>query len=146
MRDISIRFEKEDRGRTYFIVDDACILLAYFTLTTKEVTLSAAASKSQKKTLKASSDTLKVKAHLIGQIGKNENVRDNPINLKLILEEAYCIIDQARQLIGGRVIILECENKLVQLYEKHGFKVLQTSPDIKDNTLITMFDVIKAQN
>lgn len=39
------------------------------------------------------------------------------------------ILSDAQDLIGGRVIILECEDneKLMQLYESIGFQVLQKS-------------------
>ena len=46
--------------------------------------------------------------------------------------------NMAQALIGGRVIILECENNqsLISLYEKHGYKLL----DITDETnLKTMY-------
>ena len=109
------------------------------------MTLPATTSKSQKKKLKANNETLKVKSHLIGQLGKNENIPDNPLNLKIILEEAYSIIDQARSLIGGRVIILECQDldRLICLYQDHSFQVLETVPDNESDVLITMYDVIK---
>lgn len=79
-----------------------------------------------------------VNAYLIGQIGKNDSVVDNQINLPYILEEAYTIIDKANQLVGGRVIILECEKaeKLVSLYQANGFNILIDNPAER---LITMY-------
>ena len=75
---------------------------------------------------------------MIGQIGKNSQIPNNSIKLDTILNEIYSVIAQAQALIGGRVIILECENNqsLISLYEKHGYKLL----DITDETnLKTMY-------
>lgn len=81
-------------------------------------------------------------AYLIGQIGKNDDILDNQINLEFILEEAYTIIDRANQLVGGRVIILECEKaeKLVSLYQRNGFDILIDNPAER---LITMYTFVR---
>ncbi len=85
-------------------------------------------------------NTLKV--YLIGQIGKNSLVKPNPIKLDTILSEIYNVISQAQALIGGRVIILECENqpKLIALYERHGFKLIETING--SDSLLTMYTSI----
>ncbi|EPV7090017.1 hypothetical protein ACV9W2_003656 [Acinetobacter baumannii] len=85
-------------------------------------------------------NTLKV--YLIGQIGKNSLVKPNPIKLDVILSEIYNVISQAQALIGGRVIILECENqpKLIALYERHGFKLIETMNG--SDSLLTMYTSI----
>lgn len=81
-------------------------------------------------------------AYLIGQLGKNDSINDNLINLELILEEAYTLIDKANQLVGGRVIILECEKvaKLVSLYQSTGFNILIDNPAER---LITMYTFVR---
>jgi len=84
----------------------------------------------------------RVNAYLIGQLGKNDSINDNLINLELILEEAYTLIDKANQLVGGRVIILECEKvaKLVSLYQSAGFNILIDNPAER---LITMYTFVR---
>lgn len=136
-----MRFEKEDKARTYFIIDDDANLLAYFTLSFKDVVLHEDAKNGHKRKLKVNNNT--VSAHLIGQIGKNESIQNNPLNLSLILNDVYSIINQAKALIGGRAIILECENtkKLIKLYNDHGFKELKIANE--DQELVTMFTIIK---
>ena len=82
----------------------------------------------------------RVQAFLIGQIGKNFSIDKNPITLSDILAEVYSVFSQARELIGGRVVFLECDNndKLIELYSKHDFKLLNTVP--QDNSgLLTMY-------
>lgn len=82
----------------------------------------------------------RVQAFLIGQIGKNFSISNNPIKLSDILEEVYSVFSQARELIGGRVVFLECENndKLIELYSRHKFKLLNTEPQ-DDSGLLTMY-------
>lgn len=76
-------------------------------------------------------------------MGKNKAISDNPLNLEIILTEIYGVINQARDLIGGRTIILECteDEKLVNLYESHGFKKIEMEPN--HNGDITMYIIIK---
>lgn len=122
------------------ILDEDGLILAYFSLSFKEVTLDTTKiSKTQIQRLDGfSKNATTVKAYLIGQIGKNSQIENNPIKLEIILNEIYSVIAQAQALIGGRVIILECENneRLITLYQKHGYKLL----DITDKTnLKTMY-------
>ena len=65
----------------------------------------------------------------------------NQITLSAILDEVYAIIEKAKVLIGGRVIILECDksDKLIRLYKDNGFEILI---DTQDETLVTMYTYI----
>lgn len=90
-----------------------------------------------------------IPAVLIGQIGKNSAVTDNAINLVCILEEVYAAIAEVRKLVGGRVIILECEDipSLIQLYERHGFKLIETTEENVDEEKVrlrTMYIHVKS--
>lgn len=46
-----------------------------------------------------------------------------------ILDRAINIIERSQKLVGGRIIIVECENKdsLLEFYEEHGFESLQVN-------------------
>lgn len=52
---------------------------------------------------------------------------DNPISLNFILNEIYAVLSDVKALIGGRIIILECEDnkKLLDLYIRHGFTLIE---------------------
>lgn len=131
----AIRFELTENSRTYIILDDETSnLLGYFSLTFKEIVLeNKKISKTEIKNLDGiSKNASRIKAFLIGQIGKNKGINNNYLNLKLILDDVYTVISKVQSLIGGRVIFLECENipRLIRLYENHGFKLLETEdPD-----------------
>ncbi len=83
----------------------------------------------------------KIKAYLIGQIGKNFSIVPNSMTLALILEEIYAIIYAANALIGGRAVILECDKnqKLINLYKENGFDELINAPQ---DPLVTMYTYI----
>jgi hypothetical protein len=86
-----------------------------------------------------------IPAFLIGQLGRNANIDKTKISGNKILDYAIDTILEARKLVGGRVIILECqdENKLIEFYEKNKFVVLQKqSNGSKKENLIQMIRAI----
>ena len=90
----------------------------------KGVLNSGKLSKTQKRKIKhKNNECLSI---LIGQLGKND-LFSSLINLKEILDFAFSTIKDIMELVGGRIILIECFNsdKLVQLYEDHGFIYLQ---------------------
>ena len=62
--------------------------------------------------------------------------------MDIILEHAYSVFRQAQHLIGGRVILVECEDneKLINLYKGNGFEYLQ-----KDDHLVQLTKVFDPQ-
>lgn len=112
------------------IEDSTGHLLAYFTLTFKEIELTASVSGSQRKAMDGfSKSAQQIRAFLIGQLGKNHNISPNALNLEAILNDGiYPVLVDAQRLLGGRVVLLECENTpgLIKLYERAGYKLLQT--------------------
>ncbi|MBI6339776.1 acetyltransferase [Proteus vulgaris] len=124
------------------ILNDSGEILAYFSLSFKELILdNVKISKTKRQQLDGISRTAeKVKAFLIGQIGKNTLIVDNPISLALILQEIYAVLSEAQKLIGGRIIILECENneRLLQLYKYHGFTLIEIENN-SPSTLRTLY-------
>lgn len=133
----AIRFHQADAARTFLIFDEQFRISAYFSLTFKIIEFSQISNSLSKKLSGGLNENDATKVFLIGQIGKND-IANNPISLEDILGYAIKYIKQASYLISGRVIILECENnpKLISLYEKYGFKLIETKDD---KTLKTMF-------
>lgn len=105
-------------------------LLAYFSVSFKELVLQGTGlSKTKVRSLDGiSKNAERIRSFLIGQLGKNTAIKDNPIGLTDILNEAYAVFAAAKQLIGGRIVILECENipELIAYYESHGFSMIET--------------------
>lgn len=142
----SIRFEESDNARTYLMLsDETSEIMAYFSISFKELSLeNAKISKGEVKRLDGiNKHAEKLKVYLIGQIAKNFNIDNNTVQLDDILSASYAVINDAKALIGGRAIILECENnqKLIALYEQHEFKKLNITNDA--DSLITMYTYIQ---
>lgn len=133
----AVRFEQADAAATHFIMNNDGQILAYFSLSFKSVEFLGVSKSLSKKLSGGLGESNAVKTFLIGQIGKND-LFENNLNLADILDVIFQKIRQARRLISGRVVILECENnpKLISLYEQHGFKLIETTDD---SELKTMF-------
>ncbi len=143
IKEKSIRFEQSSKARTYLIFDENVDhLLAYFSLTFKQIHINhTMMSKTKIKTIDGISKNAKfINAFLIGQIGKNFNIEHNKICLKHILDEIFSILFEAQKIVGGRIVILECEDdhKLISLYEDHDFELIELESDILSN-LKTMY-------
>jgi hypothetical protein len=143
----AIPFEKRDISRTFLILNSESEILAYFSLSFKEVQLLSDEldKKSVKKLFSGftpSNTDNRFRCFLIGQIGKNYSISNNLISLENILSDVYSVLRYAYDSVGGRVVILECEDhqSLVSLYESKGFLRLQT------NQLVQMFKFIKFGN
>lgn len=142
LRQSAIRFEQARLARTYFLQNENAEILAYFTLSFKSIRVKA--SKSQLKKLTGGlTETEQINVFLIAQIGKNSDIPNNPVTLQQIFDNVLEQLLVAQRAIGGRVAILECEDnvKLMQLYENHGFRVIETVEDASQ--LKTMFIIPK---
>lgn len=111
---------------------------AYFTLSFKEIILDATnVSKSKAKKLDGiSKNAENIRAYLLGQIGKADTCGPE-IRLSALMNYVYQLLAEAQGLVGGRVILLECEdnNKLISLYKNCGFERLQS------NDLVQMYKI-----
>lgn len=142
----AVRFEQSDKARTTLIIDEnTANIVAYYTLSQKEIKLeNSDLSKTEKRKLDGiSKESNSVIGYLIGQLAKNDAAENNNIKLKNILDYVYSDIDMVRKRVGGRVVIVECENKesLINLYKKHEFKFLKSTPD--ESGLVSLYTVIK---
>ena len=68
---------------------------------------------------------------LIGQLAKNSNIEPTEITGKMLLEEAYAVIYSAMESIGGRYIMVECQDneKLLNFYKNNGFDEFLREPE-----------------
>jgi len=135
LKEKAVEFDKRNKSRTYLLFDtddsDDIVILGYFTVTMKSLKLSPALSKSKVKKIDGfRSDIKETEAVLIGQLGKNQNYKTQ-IDGKTILKTALEIVYANRELVGGRIVFLECANneKVVKFYEENDFVFLQESGD-----------------
>lgn len=136
----AIRFEQASAASTHLIFNQEGQILAYYSLSFKEIQVETSKNLWKKLTGGLGDGNI-LKVFLIGQIAKNELIAEHSMHLSLILDEIYQQIYLAKRSVGGRVVILECEDNphLIQHYQAHGFKLLNTVED--KSHLKTMFIV-----
>ena len=140
----AIQFEREDKCRTYLLVGEDGNIHAYFSISTKELTLCKFdISSTQRKRMKINpqDEEQRVRCFLIGQLGKNFAI-ETPVTLKEILDEVDAIVIQAQTLVGNRLLILECNAQLIPSYQACNFKNLPVQPDKVPPILETMYKFI----
>lgn len=127
LKEKAILFEKQNISRTYIIFDTE--IIGYFSIALKVLELSADISKTSRKKMHGFSKEIEsIPVFLIGQIGKND-LKTKSIAGKDLLALAEMKIQECNDIIGGRVILLECENidKLVTFYKTNSYIELQKS-------------------
>ena len=81
-------------------------------------------SKSLKKKLGNLSDgEQNLVAFLIGQLGRDSAYSNEVLDGRKMLQDCYDLIASARDIVGGRLILLDCKpsEKLCAYYEREGF-------------------------
>lgn len=158
IRSKAIEFSKRGFAKTTLIFwvsgdgEEKC-LIGYFSLSNKNITVKKKnVSKSTYKKIyhfsdTSEDDTCTIAAILIGQLGKNyKDGNDTLINGDELLKMAIDKIKEAQNIIGGKFIYLECEDKekLLEFYQQNGFvsfgkRTLDKDEDnISGNYLIQM--------
>lgn len=134
LKEKAIEFSKQDISRTYIVMsqhkeDD--VIVGYFAITNKVTNIKKVklSETKRKRLLKFAifdkeSKCYSIALPLIGQLGKNyANGYDKLITGDILLKLACNKIKEAQELIGGRFVFLECEDKikLREFYEDNGF-------------------------
>ncbi len=142
LKNKALRFDSTHNSRTYLILNEESVdwgICAYFSVSFKEIEVRNLSKSTIKKLDGISKSAIKIRAFLLGQLAKNAKP-NNPIQLTHILDIIYAILKEVQHKIGGRVLLLECEDntKLIQLYEKYGFSVLQTDEYVQMYQLLDL--------
>lgn len=149
--DKCISFEKRNRSRTYLILNETNEILGYFSLALKTLfarkkSFTNAIRKKINPGKCCSSISTEVdyyNVYLIGQIGRNDSFTRKDLSLSDILSEIFSILIEVQNRVGGSSILVEVDNnqKLIELYKKHGFQYLDTDQEDLSQLLI-LFDGI----
>ena len=127
----AVIFEKKSMARTYLaIIDD--MIAGYFTLSIRclQVPDDQNISKSLSKRMNIDPDNNVAQCYLLGQLGKADySYKGMGADL---LEDAVAIVKQANELVGCRVIRLDCMDELIPYYEQHGFTYLCVTDPTED--------------
>lgn len=150
LRQKAIEFEKQSISATHLVYTsykDSPVLVGYYTFSIKSFTVpKSAISRSLSKRINkfsAYDNDLKsyiLPAPLLAQLGKNyANNYNNLITGDELLDIAIEDIRIMQQVVGGKVLYLECENKqkLLDFYQSNGFVKFSERKLDKDETDIT---------
>lgn len=134
LKEKAIEFSKQDISRTYIVMSqykDKDVIVGYFAITNKVTSIKKVklSETKRKRLLKFAvydkeSKSYNIALPLIGQLGKNYyNDYNRLISGDILLKLACDKIKEAQELIGGRFVFLECEDKsiLEEFYESNGF-------------------------
>ena len=136
--DHAVRFQKESRARTFIITNDKSLnkIYGYFTLsillfgnkTSKEEKFISNTKLRKLQGYSAPNDETVYWGFLIAQLGRNDGISKELLDLDKILSFIKTELAKAKEIVGGSVIMLEAVNneKLIKKYEEVGFKYLQT--------------------
>ena len=131
----ALEFDRRNVARTYLIYDaaeyeaDNFVILAYFTLAPKPIVFSKTTSKRLIKDIDGfSKNAVSVGAIIIGQLGKDERVGAKITGVEII-NSIMSLAFQVNELIGGRVVFLECQDsdRLIDFYKRNGFFYIQNN-------------------
>ena len=140
-------YEKANISRTFVVLDNrnglysndnVLKLLGYFTVALKVLDIPETITSSQKRKICGFrfDGITEVPVYLIGQIGKNDRYAFEISGTELI-SWAESVIKEAFKHVGGRIILLECENreKLIKFYRSCGYTLLPKSVDDSTNLI-----------
>lgn len=84
----------------------------------------------------------KFPAILIGQLAKNDYA-DKEFTGQILMESCLSKIYEGQKILGGRIIILECQKikKLLDFYSDFGFKQIQTT-NSSDSQLLMLNKIL----
>ena len=123
--------EEQKISRTYLIINDEkwekneIQIDGYFSLALKVIKLGDI-SNTKKKSIAKSTVNDDVAAYLIGQLARGKDT-DKGFGT-LLLHEAIARIKSCQELVGGRIVYLDCKEAVKPYYEKQGFIELQKNP------------------
>ena len=138
LTDLAIKYEEKNKTRTYLILNEdelnnnkIIIILGYFSIALQVLEIPDTTSKTKIKKIDGLSSSrhdeliLTHPVYLIGQIAKNDSCS---VTIgKTIIDMALDIIKTSQGCVGGRIVLIECEEKtkLIEFYNTSGFEILQ---------------------
>ena len=101
-------------------------MVAFFSLAIKAIRIPVIDTMSktlQKKLGKLADKDENIVVYLIGQLGRSSDYDKSVVTGKKILQDCYDLIGSARDVVGGRLILIECKRikKLCKFYENEGY-------------------------
>ena len=150
LKNNAIDFHKKHQAMTHLLFDSNRKITGYFSLSIKPINIQCdkLSNTELKKLLRIAeiefdNNSINPSAYLIAQLGKSD---DSLLDIYKIMKFINYYIYEVREVCGGVIEFLESENeiKLINLYEKCGFKTfnIRKSKSGEDRKLIQMYRLI----
>ncbi|BAP62579.1 GNAT family protein [Methanococcus maripaludis] len=147
--DTAIPNELKSRSRTYIKYgnyNDTFQFLGYFSIALKVIDFGDEVSKTAIKKMTGDKDKKNTSGYLIGQFAINDKFRTSKdvMSGKTLLEDCLDQLYEANGIVGGKLIIIECKEseKLIEFYERNGFRYLQKVQTPNNGELVQMIKLL----
>lgn len=143
LTDEAISMERDGTTRTYLILNDELWakgqiqIDGYFAIALKVLYFSKDIGKEVLEDVFGDSSRKNCPAYLIGQLARSKETRRGAGSE--FLKKALAYISEASDIVGGRLIYLDCTQEKRKYYEREGFSFLQQK---HNSDLIQMYRVI----
>ena len=142
LHDKAALFNRKGKSKTHLVLDQEALengsvnIVAYFSLAIQLLRIPEGTSVTQIRLLdglysrKGGEQITEIPSFLIGQLAKND-LYSSSVSGSLILEYALSVISTAEEMVGGRVVYVECRDipQVISFYENNGFKIFRRDPD-----------------
>jgi hypothetical protein len=130
----AIRYERSGLSRTYIYIagsDAEPEVAAYFTIAVTSVDYQGISRNMRQKVLGGTpgrDNQDHFGGLLIAQLGRCDSFTKSDINGSEMMEDCEEIIEETRDIIGGRAIYLDCHEELIKFYSSFGYALLKQEP------------------
>lgn len=131
----SITMEKKGECRMYIAINtDDMKIIGFFSLGVRclEIPDDCGLSKNLLKKMNRSEDNI-AQAYLLGQLSRAEGYKGFG---KTLIDEALLKVREAYDLVGCRLLRIDCMDKLIGYYEEYGFHYVKKNADKDLNQMI----------
>lgn len=140
IRKNAVAYEKSNNARTYLVMTEDIDILGYFSLALSVVNIPSRISKAMMKKIRGfgrySADS--VPCYLLGQLAREDNASHDDLMIRDFIDFAIEYVMAAKQYVGGRFLLIDCVDDLVDLYERHDFIRINKTGDL--NQLIMFLE------
>lgn len=130
------KYEKSFNTRNYYIYDSQNDrIAAFFTLSLHSIILGDFLSSLDENTMAVlrgygKRDARSVGCYLIGQLARNDSYENGDISGDEILAFAKEKLIEAKKIVGGRFVAIDCVEELIPFYERNGFVTVNQHADL----------------
>jgi hypothetical protein len=138
IHDKAIRYERSGLSRTYYCTTrrtvcgvDRTDVVAYFSIAITSIDFSDVSRSCRARVLGGTPGRTS-RDHfgglLIAQLARDDKFDNEVISGAELIEICEGVIESGRNILGGRVIYLDCREELISLYERNGYKLMLDVP------------------